>query len=599
MSSPAQDARTRDLREPPNAVAIEREPQRTHRVTVSGISVLLVVLAVAGLTNKAELDRLHALNEVLLKALQPRSVIISDTHDFGQYHEGYDANSTDEEALASNGHASAADSNNYAEEASEDDRSGELIIPSSDVDDKGQPMYHDFTEEGSGSEDLEASTMKTSKQSRFSPSRYRSRSKHRKAPLRNNRPSYSPAAIASQNATSTHAASGQGTNNARKNNFEGVHDAEDSLASEAATCGTGTLPPCRGWTWDCDMGRINENAANLTHWRLVDVGKQQLHRMFINDTSCDINELSHAHVTQCLKGKHIMIMGDSISRYQYYNLAQFLESSYWHPLVVPASEHSRGWEGRYNGMYEGVNARLHGHEICDCGRTDNLTIENHYYFHPRLGIRLTFVWRTGINNITFHPLGAMGERCQHDAFSRQRGGMSNASSSDDDVSDGEDATGCSQGVCRPGGCAQADGYHSMNDMGGVEHLVSQLRPDALVMNVGLWMPRINDPGSVWRIAALGRRLRKEHPRLLLVWKTTTWMAPGKAQWHHKNPPKLLRAAGWRVSDASGVTRAIRDRAARQGPAAFYRDQVHFQPHIYRALNELLLGDLCSAKIQWP
>ena len=370
-----------------------------------------------------------------------------------------------------------------------------------------------------------------------------------------------------------------------------VVNGENSGDNTSPTCGVGEGPGCRHWTWDCDMARVNDDAPNLTWWEAA--GSQGIYRMYIHDPQCNTDQLTHEHVSQCLKGKHIMIMGDSISRYSYYNLVQFLEMGKWHPRLKPASEHTNGWRGSFNGMYAGVQKRFNGHEICDCGRKPDFAIENHYYYNPRLGIRVTFVWRTGTNRITFHPLSWIGERCQFSAFLERKVALNRQRWADAVRSK------CRQRGCSAGKCAKARGYLQMSDTDGVAYFVSKLQPDALVMNVGLWTDRINRPEELHKLVALGEKLKKINPRLPLIWRTTTWREPNAEQTYHDQPPKVLKAAGWRVSDASGVTQGVRELAARLGPEPFYRDPRHFQPFIYRALNELLLSDLCSTKLEWP
>ena len=127
-----------------------------------------------------------------------------------------------------------------------------------------------------------------------------------------------------------------------------------SIGDGKPHCGVGQLPSCRAWTWACDMGPATVNAANSTVWEPT--GRGGMHRMYIQGRGCDTDALTWRDIGQCLRGKHIMLMGDSITRYQFYNLVQFLELKTWHPRFKPPSEHQKGWRGGYNGLYWGGGA---------------------------------------------------------------------------------------------------------------------------------------------------------------------------------------------------------------------------------------------------
>ena len=45
-----------------------------------------------------------------------------------------------------------------------------------------------------------------------------------------------------------------------------------------------------------------------------------------------MDRVSAALVARCLRGRHVVLVGDSLTRYQYLNLAQLLEYSSWTPF---------------------------------------------------------------------------------------------------------------------------------------------------------------------------------------------------------------------------------------------------------------------------
>ena len=99
---------------------------------------------------------------------------------------------------------------------------------------------------------------------------------------------------------------------------------------------------------------------------------------------CDLVRPTVATVRQCLSGRHLLFFGDSMQRYLYLTLTNFLVNGEW-PRdeqlrpggESPCSERTwgqdastpgtaAGWE-RY---FKGTNAALRGHEICDCWRSE-------------------------------------------------------------------------------------------------------------------------------------------------------------------------------------------------------------------------------------
>jgi hypothetical protein len=131
--------------------------------------------------------------------------------------------------------------------------------------------------------------------------------------------------------------------------------------------------------------------------------------------------LSNSDLRSALKSKTIVFMGDSVTRYQYLNLAYFVERGKWlDPLLTdeeleanPCCEKSiknRTWEK----FYLITNSGLHGNELCDCWRKDVPTmLENRRYYHPKLKTHLIFIWfgigpirmRQNFASFPFHRLG--------------------------------------------------------------------------------------------------------------------------------------------------------------------------------------------------
>ncbi len=78
----------------------------------------------------------------------------------------------------------------------------------------------------------------------------------------------------------------------------------------------------------------------------------------------------------------LVIIGDSLSRYQYLNLVNFLEHGTWvtDPTHLKPSENEHKFDGGRVEFYQITNQRLGWHEICDCYRGNGI-LENRYYIN--------------------------------------------------------------------------------------------------------------------------------------------------------------------------------------------------------------------------
>jgi hypothetical protein len=103
-----------------------------------------------------------------------------------------------------------------------------------------------------------------------------------------------------------------------------------------------------------------------------------------------------------LRNKTIVFLGDSVTRYQYLNLAFFLERGRW-PMEYLTDEVLQGspccqrsfigfsWQD----FFQLTTLALNNHELCDCWRKIHTSsssfiaaVENRRYFHPELQTHL-------------------------------------------------------------------------------------------------------------------------------------------------------------------------------------------------------------------
>jgi hypothetical protein len=77
-----------------------------------------------------------------------------------------------------------------------------------------------------------------------------------------------------------------------------------------------------------------------------------------------------AAAASCLRGRHIVFLGDSLQRYQYVSLVRWLERGGGGEWVTeaPPGEVERAWAGGWTEYYTQTSARNGGRELCDCWR---------------------------------------------------------------------------------------------------------------------------------------------------------------------------------------------------------------------------------------
>ena len=93
----------------------------------------------------------------------------------------------------------------------------------------------------------------------------------------------------------------------------------------------------------------------------------------------DYHNLTHRMTTAAQKYNIVMI-GDSLMRYQYISMAYMLRHKQlllpsMHPNLVEEPQ----WNNDFNQFFQGVNYALHPYEYCDCNHSGIVDVENRYY----------------------------------------------------------------------------------------------------------------------------------------------------------------------------------------------------------------------------
>lgn len=348
---------------------------------------------------------------------------------------------------------------------------------------------------------------------------------------------------------------------------------------------------CNRWT----MPPSCTSSTSIT-WSFDSVGRGSLLAH-----GCDMPiQLSQAK--RCLASRHILMIGDSITRYQYLNLVHWLYTGLWESPGKKRNEVEHDWVendwfGGWQSYYHGTNARLGGNEICDCFRgnpgqpyTQEVKLENRYYEDKDSQIRISFLLFCG-SNYPFYatePWNA-GNWCRSERTADIKHDDAQAGCQHQQVSHRT----CAPLPCEPGKCASPHEYSDTFE--GILNISSQLGPiDSVVMASGYWQHMDTAENRLALVDFLSR-LQAVSGSPQIFWKTTAAYS-ASAPWPQPREPGIVADApmlGWRVSDAWHITKDIPALVQQRGIQAYW-DHLHFLPWVYQGLNEMLLADLCQA-----
>lgn len=322
-----------------------------------------------------------------------------------------------------------------------------------------------------------------------------------------------------------------------------VDEAESAIAAEGALEG---LPAAAiAEAAFCNYTHLVASPQGVT-WAGPWSAKRPSHRECALDAF--EGERGRGLAQRCLERRHVVFIGDSLSRYQYLSLVHFLEYGTWEEPDAPGKSitYREGWGEDWNDFYRLSSEHLRGHEQCDCFRGRMPWVENRYYRHG--GLSVTFVGWFG----DIHPRGHVLQE--------------------------------SRLTCKPGKCSSRHDWKARDIVHFLRELaVPQLQPQVVLINTGLW--RTLDGHDLQRLVTAAKGLADQGVEV--YWKSTTSRS-SLAQWvDDATPGQAFLQAGLRVYDASIFTRPLRN------DSTAYRDgTTHYSPWVYRGLNALLLSTLC-------
>jgi hypothetical protein len=277
-------------------------------------------------------------------------------------------------------------------------------------------------------------------------------------------------------------------------------------------------------------------------------------------------------VLHYLKGKEIVFLGDSITRYQYLNLVHFFHlHGSWSESSFPKIEIEKGWNS-WKSFHLGTSLRLGCEEICDCYRDTSAGgvgpwKENRHYYNSKLDIIVrSYLW------LPPHPIRMnqppTKEKLQLHCSEWKQTFDTMATYSPDST----------------------DTFP--NYILFVKQIIGggTTTPDILVINQGYWsFPALRSPYDQY-FNAFFQQTQKSSKRV--IWKSTTSHCAKQGSDGSfigiRESDKFLSALnslGIEIFDAYKITREVA--VLNQNNSVCWDDK-HFEPFVYRELNKALL-----------
>mmetsp|Transcript_62107 Transcript_62107/g.166653 ORF Transcript_62107/g.166653 Transcript_62107/m.166653 type:complete len:577 (-) Transcript_62107:283-2013(-) len=354
--------------------------------------------------------------------------------------------------------------------------------------------------------------------------------------------------------------------------------------------------------------------------------------------SCILRRFDRETARACLRGRHLLFMGDSISRFQYLSLASLLHEAFPEPTGTPwhLRHHSLRRQGPVESddelnvcvpdewweyFYLKSSAKLGGKEWCDCFRSESgagqSTIENRYFsLEPEDDVSVSYIQVFGSNLVHGHfPCACHGgsrsdppcslEIITKKALADCRGVLTL------EAFVGNDITRRPMGFDWEGPLPYV-----------LEHIVPRMDVDILVFNTGLW-EELEDRSQARTLVAAcnnavnastvdSRRSQRQKyppetketvstsgmrsPRGGCLWRRTTASFTSvvsdifdRAFWFRGGiddsvPMEEGARGGWGIFDVGNMTSMLEQDA--------FNDRCHFRPYVYNEINNLMLNRMC-------
>eukprot|EP01032_Pedospumella_encystans_P033530 gene33530-37894_t len=121
--------------------------------------------------------------------------------------------------------------------------------------------------------------------------------------------------------------------------------------------------------------------------------------------------ISHArHYSKLMDNQHIVMVGDSLMRYQYLSLVHLVHTYTFVPANVKPCLLWEGDYGEWNVFFNATNAAFYPNEYCDCYRVSNTVAnENRYYYNKERNISISFLSYQG-DELSLHGHWSPGDK---------------------------------------------------------------------------------------------------------------------------------------------------------------------------------------------
>ena len=196
---------------------------------------------------------------------------------------------------------------------------------------------------------------------------------------------------------------------------------DEAFTAAVTACTRSTESPLGEWVAPPLYAGLGREAGGVADKLPHNLTQRRLHLSRLpttaNNTCPDgpLDWLSHAGVLDALQGKHILFLGDSVTRFQFLNLARFVHTGWWTgplPNLEVTFDFGGGWDA-----FSSMHGELFGGaQACDCSPywANGLPhrIESHYY--RARGVRLSFAFARGPGaNISMHEPTLVNAFCNN------------------------------------------------------------------------------------------------------------------------------------------------------------------------------------------
>ena len=321
----------------------------------------------------------------------------------------------------------------------------------------------------------------------------------------------------------------------------------------------------------CNMSALMQrnDFISLVQWRIE--GNESAPKLSVGN--CSLQNITREIATKCFEQNSphgIMFMGDSLSRFQYINLAYFFVHRSWSNSDSRSNANQHHF-ANYKEFFKVTNDRMDGHEICDCFHVDNIERIEHRYF------------QYGKVKLSFRQIfGKTTRVLMHDVESLN---ISSCSKSQ-----------CAQRLCLPGEC-----HHSVHpiydlgtvlDAGVIQKLAETIPTSDVIFNAGHWWPVNGENGFVHYKQVLVEEVRNLRSNsssdVRFHWKITTASLDNYVKPEFEFAHTLKATEGILFFDAWSLTKPIAD-----GFPSLFWDHVHFESAVNTGLNQALIAYICS------